>query len=201
MNKQAKKPMGSPRERIMSVATELFYRQGYRATGINEVIQKSGVAKATFYNHFPSKDDLGMAYLTYLKEGEIAVVDQAIRAARNPVGRFLAVIQSLGPWAVDTDFRGCGFLNMASEVPDPKSPLRKVGRDLYDGIRSRVEQLSKELIASDPRKYKSYDVRELTDEYMVIFVGAVALAEIYHDIWPVEHAVDAARRLIGQTTG
>ena len=57
------RPAGPPEERILAVASELFYRQGYRATGINEVIARSGVAKATFYNHFPSKEDLCLAYL------------------------------------------------------------------------------------------------------------------------------------------
>ena len=62
----------------MSVAADLFYKQGYRATGVNEVIEKSGVAKATFYSHFPSKDDLALAYLRQLKDIEIAHVDNTI---------------------------------------------------------------------------------------------------------------------------
>ena len=86
----------------MSVAADLFYKQGYRATGINEVIEKSGVAKATFYNHFPSKDDLGLAYLQQLKDTEVVYVDNAIRSAKGRVNRFLAVIRSLEPWLLDT---------------------------------------------------------------------------------------------------
>lgn len=53
----------SPRERILATAADLFANQGYRATGVNEVIDKQGVAKATFYNHFMTKDDLCLAYL------------------------------------------------------------------------------------------------------------------------------------------
>lgn len=182
----------------MTVATDLFYKQGYRATGINEVIEKSGVAKATFYSHFPTKDDLCLAYLNELKDGELTAIDSAIQAAKGPVNRFLVVIKSLEPWAVSTDFRGCGFMNMASEVPDPRSPLRKVGENLYDKIRSRVEFLAKELIASDKKKYGHLDAQQLTDEYMVAFSGAVALAEIYHALWPVEHAVKTIRRVIDE---
>lgn len=193
--------MEQPRERIMRVATDLFYRQGYRASGINEVIQKSGVAKATFYNHFPSKDDLGLAYLESVKEGELATVDQAIRSAQGPVARFLSVIQSLEPWALTTDFRGCAFMNIASEIPDPGSPLRRAGRELYGAIRERVEGLARALIASSPDEYGDLDAVALTHQYMVIFSGAAALAEIYHDIWPIEHAVMAARGLIGETGG
>jgi len=182
----------------MSVVADLFYRQGYRATGINEVIEKSGVAKATFYSHFPSKDDLALAYLQQLKDTEIAHVDNAIKAAKGRVNRFLAVIRSLEPWLLDTEFRGCAFINMASEIPDPKHPLRKVGREVYDHVRTRVATLAEELIASNASKYGHLDARELTSDYMVVFTGAISLAEIYHAIWPIEDALNTARRLIGE---
>jgi AcrR family transcriptional regulator len=198
MGKPATQSRSQPRERIMSVVADLFYRQGYRATGINEVIEKSGVAKATFYSHFPSKDDLALAYLLQLKDTEIAHVDNAIKAAKGRVNRFLAVIRSLEPWLLDTEFRGCAFINMASEIPDPKHPLRKVGREVYDHVRTRVATLAEELIASNASKYGHLDARELTSDYMVVFTGAISLAEIYHAIWPIEDALNTARRLIGE---
>lgn len=185
----------------MNVASDLFYHQGYRATGINEVIERSGVAKATFYSHFPSKDDLGLAYLKQGLEVEIAHIDNTVRAAKGAVARFFAVIHSLEPWMLETDFRGCGFINIAAEIPDPKHPFRKVGRELYDVVRERVETLAKELIASDARRYGHLDATVLTGEYMVAFTGAIALAGIYHAIWPVEDALNTVRRLIGQQTG
>jgi AcrR family transcriptional regulator len=198
VTKQDKMATSLARERIMDVATDLFYRQGYRATGINEVISKSGVAKATFYSHFPSKDDLGLAYLRQIMEGEIAHVDKWIRSAKGPLNRFLAVMRSLKPWLQETEFRGCAFINMASEVPDPQDSLRKVGREVYDVVRTRVSTLAAELIASDSKKYGHLDTRELTKEYMVVFTGAIALAEIYHAMWPVEHAMMTVLRLIGE---
>lgn len=185
----------------MSVATDLFYNQGYRATGINEVIDKSGVAKATFYSHFPSKDDLGLVYLRQVKEREEAHIESFIQAAKGPVNRYLAVIESVGPWLVQTDYRGCGFINMAAEVPDPRSKLRKVGREVYDEVGQRVATLVQELIASDKKKYGHLDPEALSHEYMVAMTGAIALAELYHDIWPVEHALATARRLIGVRNG
>jgi AcrR family transcriptional regulator len=201
MIKRIRTPKGSPRERIMSVATDLFYRQGYRATGINEVIERSGVAKATFYSHFPSKDDLALAYLEQGKESVIAYIDSCIQAARTPRDRFLAVMQSMEPWLLETQFRGCGFINMAAEVPDQKHPLRKVGREVYDVVRSRVAALSEELIASDAKRYGRLDAAALTREYLVVYTGAIALAELYHAIWPVKDAMDSVRRLIGETPG
>ena len=180
----------------MAIAADLFYHQGYRATGINEVIDRSGVAKATFYNHFPSKDDLGLAYLKQVKEQENAHIETFIRAAEGPLNRFLAVMRSLEPWLKETDYRGCGFINMAAEMPDPESKLRRIGRELYDEITQRVEELAQELIASDKKKYGHLDARVLCNEYMVAFTGAIALAELYHAVWPVEHALGTVMRLI-----
>ena len=198
MDRKSSKTGSPAAERILEVASDLFYRQGYRATGINEVIARSGVAKATFYNHFPSKDDLGLAYLKRTREGELRYLERAVAARRSPETRLLAVIESLGPWLEDTGYRGCAFVNMASEIPDPESPLRGEGVALYDAIRKRVSQLAAEMIASDDEKYRHLEAGQLTRDFMVIFAGAVALAEIYHGSWPVEHALEAVRRLIGR---
>lgn len=186
-----------PVERILDVARDLFYRNGYRATGVNEVIEKSGVAKATFYKHFPAKEDLARAYLSATRKEELAFVDRHVAAKTRPLARFLAVMESLKPWAIDTDFRGCAFVNMASEVPDPHNRLRREGTLLYDEIRTRVHKLAEALIASDAGKYGHLDAGDLTEAYMVMFTGAVALSEIYHEIWPVDHALKAARRMVG----
>jgi AcrR family transcriptional regulator len=190
-------PAGTPAQRILGVATELFYKQGYRATGINEVIKKSGVAKATFYNHYPTKDDLAKVYLKGLSDRELAFVDSYIEAGKNPKSRFLAIIESLVPWLIDTEFRGCAFINMASEIPDANSPLRKPGKELYSALRSRVETQAKELIESDAKKYGHLKTKELSNDCMMAFSGAVALGEVYNELWPVEHALKTMKRLIG----
>ena len=187
----------SARERILEVATDLFYRQGYRATGINEVIDKSGVAKATFYNHFPSKDELYEASLNILSENELRYVDDGINAATEPRERFLSVLKWLKPWATETNFRGCAFLHAATEVPNADSKIRKVGTRLYDSIRSRVERLAEELVSSD-QAYQHLDAKKLASDYMVAFAGAVSQAEIYHAVWPIEQAIETIERLIGE---
>jgi AcrR family transcriptional regulator len=189
-------PTGSPRERIMQVAADLFYRQGYRATGINEVIERSGVAKATFYKHFPSKEELGRAYIDSMREAEEQYLAQSVAQAKTPRERLLSVIGSLAPWLQKTHFRGCPFINMASEIPDPDNPLRGPGKTIYTSARATVRTLAEELIASDPERYRRMETEKLTNDYMLLYVGAVALAEIYQNLWPVEHALEAARRLI-----
>ena len=183
-------------DRIMEVASDLFFKQGYHATGINQIIEESGVAKATFYSHFKSKDELCKCYLENLKDGEGMNMDRFIAAAKNPVERFLAPIHSMEPWLVATDFRGCPFVNIASEVPDPTSPLRSIGMNVYSDVGKKIENTCKELIESSPEKYGHLNVKELTRSYVLIFAGAVALAELYHDIWPARDAAKAIKKLI-----
>lgn len=197
MDKPVKKPVGSARERIIDVASDLFYNQGIRATGINEVIEKSGVAKATFYNHFPSKDDLGLAYLEGVVARELQGLDDSLSRAQKPRKQFLSALQWLKHWLDHTNFRGCAFLHAVAEVPDPTSPLRRQGKRLYDGVRERMEKVTKELVLSDAKKYGHISPDELTDSFMLIFAGAIALSEIYHEDWPVKDGLRLLRRLIG----
>lgn len=185
----------------MNVAMDLFYTQGFRATGVNEVIEKSGVAKATFYNHFPSKDDLGLAYLKGVVDKEISSLDEGLRNTKGALKRFMLAVEWLKPWLDETNYRGCAFLHTVAEIPDHKSPLRKPGKILYDKVRLRVEELTKDLIESDRKKYQHLDAQQLTNAYMIIFAGAIAMSELYHADWPIEHALITLQCLIGETKG
>ena len=187
----------SARDRILNTAADLFYRQGYRATGINEVIETAGVAKATFYAHFPTKDDLCLAYLKARNEREAGEIMAYVKTKRTPRSRFLAVFESLEPWADATDYRGCGFLAMVPEVPDPKSPLRLEGKRHYDRVESLVRDLALDLVQSDPGTFGHLDVDGLTKDYMTLFAGAIALTGIYKKPWPIRNGIEAVRRLIG----
>ena len=194
MTKQSK--MTDPRERILNTASELFYKQGYRATGINEVIKQSGVAKATFYNHFPAKDDLCLAYLELHSEAEKQGIKAQVAAKRTPRSKFMAVIEAMQPWLESNDLRGCEYLNTVAEVPDPENPLRRKGRQHYEWLRGIVKELASELISSEPERYADLKASTLADDYMVILVGAIALSEVYHDTWPIKHAIKMVGQLI-----
>ena len=192
----AAKEAQAARARILETATDLFSSQGYRATGVNEVILKSGVAKATFYHHFPTKADLCLAYLERRNTTELNGIKDFIAKKRTPWSRFLGVIESLEPWLRQNHLRGCAFLNMVAEEPDVKSPLRKEGKKHYESLRGLIRELAVELIESDPEHYGSLDADAITDEYLVIIGGTVALAEVYHDVWPIRQGIDMVARLV-----
>ena len=186
----------SPRERILATASDLFANQGYRATGINEVIDKSGVAKATFYNHFPTKDDLCLAYLQERNVFELDGIKAYVANRRAPRSRLLAVMESVAPWLEANGLRGCGFLNMVAEEPNPQSLLRQEGMHHYQGLLRLIKQLAADLIESDPARYGKLNATLLANDYMVILTGTIALVEIYHDTWPIRHGTDMVKRLV-----
>ncbi|MFI0849319.1 TetR/AcrR family transcriptional regulator [Mesorhizobium sp. IMUNJ 23232] len=113
----------SARRRLLDTATRLFYEGGIHAVGIDRIIAEAGVAKATFYNHFPSKDDLVVAYL-----GEIDRLGRAAVAAlakQPPRKMIVAIMGRISEAVTAGGWRGCPFLNAAAEYPDPASPVRQ----------------------------------------------------------------------------
>lgn len=113
----------SPRRRLLDTATRLFYTEGIRGVGIDRIIAEAGVAKATFYNHFPSKDDLVLAYIEeqdQLGRDAIAAIPR-----QSPRKMIAAMLERISAAVVTGDYRGCPFLNAAAEYHDPKSPVRQ----------------------------------------------------------------------------
>jgi AcrR family transcriptional regulator len=186
----------APRERILETAAELFFYQGYRATWINEVIAKSGVAKATFYNHFPTKEDLCLAYLQDRNTSEYDNIINYVNEQKTPRAKFLAVIEATEPWLDANSMRGCCFLNMVAEIPDPESRLRRLGDQHYNMVRALIQSLAQKLIESNEQRYGGLNAKELAKDYMVILVGAIAMTEVYNDLWPVRQAVAMVKRMI-----
>ncbi|WP_103959928.1 TetR/AcrR family transcriptional regulator [Nonomuraea solani] len=124
------------RDRVLRTAARLFYGEGVHAVGIDRIIAEAGVAKATFYHHFPSKDDLVRAYVT--EQG--AVVRTAVDSIRDgsPRERLMAIFAFMCEFGAGPTYRGCPFVNTAAEYPDPAHPVRlaiaehrRWNRDLY----------------------------------------------------------------------
>ena len=114
-----------PRTRILDAASEAFYRQGIAAVGVDAIVADAGVAKSTLYRHFPSKDDLVVAFLRRRDERWRAWLRSEVeRLSPDPAGRPLAVFDALGGWFASEAFRGCAFINAAAEIADPTHPAR-----------------------------------------------------------------------------
>ena len=101
------------RERILASALALFYRDGIRATGVDRLIAESAVTKATFYRHFPGKNDLILAFLEHRHARWMAWFTDAL--ARHG-GDTDALVPTLAEWLRSPDFRGCAFINSVGEL-------------------------------------------------------------------------------------
>jgi len=183
-------------QRILATARDLFYRNGYRATGINEIIEKSGVAKATFYAHFPSKEDLALAYVTSMNEIERRNTEAGLEQYPGPYEKLIGLIEFLIDWSRERDYRGCAYLNISSELPDHDHPVRRESKGHYRAMRDLIGRLVKDLRAKKGKAWKHRDADGIADDFMLILSGALAMAQVYHDPKPFREAVDAARRLL-----
>jgi AcrR family transcriptional regulator len=125
MSPQVGERVSEARSRLLGTASRLFYTEGLHSVGIDRIVAEAQVTRATLYRHFPSKDDLVVAYLT---EADKAIRDQ-VTAARDrggaPVDVVRAVAESIAAGIRTPGFRGCAFLNAAAEYPDPTHPVHK----------------------------------------------------------------------------
>jgi AcrR family transcriptional regulator len=108
-------PTPSARDRILDTAARLFYRDGYRGTGIDRIIAESGVAKMSLYRHFPSKNDLIVAYLERRHDYWMGWFRGGVRGGWRS-GNLDVMADALGEWFATEDFRGCSFINMIAEA-------------------------------------------------------------------------------------
>ena len=109
-----------PRARILEAAGHLFYAEGVRATGTEKIMAESGVAKATFYRHFESKDDLVMAYLDDRERQLWEYINTP-----QPPGDILAALRKIERAMSAPGVIGCPFLRVASEFPDAMHPFHQ----------------------------------------------------------------------------
>lgn len=104
------------RERILRTAHDLFYLEGIRATGIDRVIAESGVTKVTLYRHFPSKNELILAFLNYRHERWMSWFDAALQRHGQAHPGTQALVPALAEWFAHPHYRGCAFINAVAEI-------------------------------------------------------------------------------------
>ena len=145
----ASTPSAMPaRRRLLETATRLFYAEGVHAIGIDRIIAEAKVAKATFYNHFPSKDDLVVAYLD--EQDRLGRAAVAALPRQPPFEMIVAILARIGTAADAGGYRGCPFLNAAAEYPDRSSPVRRLIERRRAWYRETFERLVTEIGGPQP---------------------------------------------------
>lgn len=114
--------------RVLETADELFYSEGIRNVGVDRIIAKASVTKATFYKHFRAKDNLILEYITTRHLNERRKMDALLESAASPQDAFDAYLQAVVEELGRPEFRGCAFINAAAEFSDPAHPVRQMVR-------------------------------------------------------------------------
>jgi AcrR family transcriptional regulator len=156
------------RDRILLTAHQLFYSEGIRATGIDRVIADSGVAKVTFYRHFPSKNELILAFLTYRHERWIAWFTDALRKYGAEYEGIDAVAPALREWFKDDGFRGCAFINAVVELGGVQPEVVEIARAHKESMAAAVAALL------PPSKHRMLDAQAVA----LAIDGAIIHAQI-----------------------
>jgi AcrR family transcriptional regulator len=140
-----------PRERLLDTAYELFSTRGVRDVGIDELIARAGVAKATLYHHFDSKDDLVVAFLQERERRWTFdwVAAESRRRGATPEKQLLAIFDLFDEWFHRGDFEGCSFINVLLEM-SAEHPAGRASVQHLENIRGVVSELAREAGLRDP---------------------------------------------------
>ena len=112
------------RQRLLETASGIFYRDGIHSVGVDRVILEAGVTRATFYRHFPGKEDLVLAYLQAEDDSLRGQFAAASGLGLDSEGLLEAIIQAIADDISRNHTRGCPFINASAEYPDAQSPVR-----------------------------------------------------------------------------
>ncbi|RKN41792.1 TetR/AcrR family transcriptional regulator [Streptomyces hoynatensis] len=174
--------------RILEVASELFYRRGIHAVGVDTIAAESGVTKRTLYDRFGSKDGLLVAYLETRDRRWRARIASRLEAEReDPVRRVLVPFDVLPEWLSESD-RGCSFINAFAELPEPDHPGRQVIVAEKKWLRSLFYELLVEAGATRPD--------DLAVQLLSLHEGAVVSSAIAEESAAAGAARSAARSLV-----
>lgn len=173
------------RKLIIDTASRLFYDRGYNLTGINEIISESGIAKATLYSHFKSKEDLFIAYLE-LKDAQLIIKLKEYLSTKS-IGdkRLVGVLKFLIQFFNEDNFNGCWCIRSIAEVPRENDKIRQIIKNNKNGFKDFLN----ELILENKPKLSSKKQTRLTNELYLLYEAAVTESHIQKSSWPIETAI------------
>ncbi len=180
-------------ERILNSARELFYREGIRAVGVDEIVANAGVTKPSLYRSYASKDELAASYLRLYEAEFWECFDAAVdRHPGDPRAQLLDYFEVLAGRTTSPDYRGCGLSNAAVEYPDPANPARQVSEVHKAKLRERLGEMVQAMDVAEPTL--------LADGLFLLLEGTLISAQIFRSSGPSGNVAGVARLLIDAAT-
>jgi AcrR family transcriptional regulator len=181
-------PKTNTHEQLLTTAAELFYREGFRAVGVDTISAASGVGKMTLYRQFQSKDELIVAYLNEANAQFWSIFEEVTSKAKTPREKILAYFEALAGLAKQPACHGCPFLNVIVDFPDLNYPGHKVAIAHKNAVRIRFRELAAEAGHPDPQG--------VADQLFLLMDGAYMAIRLYGTGSPAIRAREAAEKLL-----
>jgi AcrR family transcriptional regulator len=184
------RPRTPAAERVLEAASRMFYERGIRVVGVDAIAEEAGVTKVTIYKNFGSKDELVAAYLRARDERWRVWLEEAVeRRAGSPGEQLLAVFDALGEWMEsEAGFRGCAFVNAATEISDRAHPAHEVMAEQKRWMLGYFARLATEAGIGEPE--------ELAERLLILFEGATITHALRTGREPIRRARETAALLI-----
>ncbi len=177
------------REHLLETALDLFYKNGFHATGIDTILAESGVAKMTLYKYFKGKDDLILAALELREQRWMSWFEEELkRRGKTPQQRLIAVFDVLGDWFRQKEFRGCLFINAASEYCGLDKSIGDLAARTKRQFREQLLKLAEAAGVEQPA--------QLADQLSLLIEGAIVMSLMEKSPEWALTAKEAARVLI-----
>jgi AcrR family transcriptional regulator len=182
-------PQAPPRQRILEAASDLFYRHGIRAVGVEAIAEAAGTNKMTLYRHFSSKDELVAEYLRCLaRDGGRLWQELDANHPGDPRAQLRGWLAAMQAHVLDSDQRGCALANAAVELPEKAHPARCVIEQFKSAQRGRLAGLCAASGVSEPEL--------LADELFLLLEGAHVSAQSLGPSGPASRLVRMGEALI-----
>jgi AcrR family transcriptional regulator len=180
------------KQNIIETAAHLFYQKGYNLTGINEIIKEAGIAKATLYNHFNSKDDICLAYLEYKNDAFIKSITAFIEQKPQGKEQCIAIFDFLRLFFEDSNFNGCWCINTISEIPRENESIRKTIQAQKRGFMAFIENTVRLNFSLKTTKEQSL----LAKHIYLLYEGAISESHLHQDSWPIDSAREFCKQIL-----
>jgi AcrR family transcriptional regulator len=177
------------RQRILEITADLFYREGFHATGVDTISERAGVTKMTLYRHFPSKDDLIVAYLQDANTRFWEWFETSIKAKQgSPRKQLIALFEAVARLTAEPDCHGCTFQNTAAEFPALDHPGHRAALAHKQALLERLRDLASQAGARKPEV--------LADQLFLLMDGAWTAKRMFGTENPARNIAAAAKALL-----
>lgn len=180
------------RQKIIITASDLFYKNGYNTTGINEIIAEAGIAKATLYNHFKSKEELCLAYLKHKNNTFLNDIELYCNKKKKGKNQILAIFDFLQQFFKSKDFHGCWCIKTVAEIPINNKKIRSE----IQKQKNIFIQLIANLINNNFDKMPKKQAETLSRQVYLLYESAVSESYLHKADWPIKETKNLCAQII-----